>query len=314
MDCRRGNPRFRFPKNKNKRIFFMKKVKLPHIFEGLPLATLGSLIFAVAVAFFYDPAKLAPGGVSGIAVIISHITPIPTGTLIFIINAPLLILAWLRFGRRFVALTIYSTALSSLVMDLLAPYAAAAAPFTEDMTVIALCGAALDGLGLGLVFRAGGCTGGSDIIVKFLRQKYRYIRTGGMALILNSAVVAATFFVFGDFEITIYSALAMFTASFVLDKVLYSGDSAKLVIIVSDKSQPITDALLSSMQIGVTLLSGEGAYTGHPKKVILCVAKKHTFPKLRDIVKELDPNAFVIVSSATEIFGEGYKSQYTDEM
>ena len=135
-----------------------------------------------------------------------------------------------------------------------------------------------------------------------------------MSLILNSAVVAATFFAFGDLEITIYSALAMLTASFVLDKVLYSGDSAKLVFIISDKSQEITEEILSAMQIGVTLLSGEGAYTGQPKRVILCVAKKHTFPKLRDIVKERDPNAFVIVSSATEIFGEGYKSQYTDEM
>lgn len=292
----------------------MKKVKLPRLLEGLPLATLGALIFAVAVAFFYDPSRLAPGGISGIAVIISHITSVPTGTLIFAMNIPLLILAWRRFGRRFVFLTVYATALSSLAMDLLAPFAAQAAPLTDDLTVIALCGAALDGLGLGLVFRAGGCTGGSDIIVKFLRQKYRYIRTGGMSLILNSAVVVATFFAFGNLEITIYSALAMLTASFVLDKVLYSGDSAKLVFVISDKSQEITSEILSAMQIGVTLLSGEGAYTGQPKKVILCVAKKHTFPKLRDVVKKLDPNAFVIVSSATEIFGEGYKSQYTDEI
>ena len=205
----------------------MKKDSFRSILAGIPLATLGALIFAVAVAFFYDPAKLAPGGISGLAVIISHVTKIPTGTLIFVMNIPLLVLALLRFGKKFVFLTIYTTALSSLVMDLLAPYAAQVAPMTDDMTVIALCGAALDGLGLGLVFRAGGCTGGSDIVIKFLRQKYRTIRTGGMALIINSAVVTLTFIVFHDFEITIYSALAMFVASYVLDKVLYSGDSAK---------------------------------------------------------------------------------------
>ena len=106
----------------------MKKVKLPRLLEGLPLATLGALIFAVAVAFFYDPSRLAPGGISGIAVIISHITSVPTGTLIFAMNIPLLILAWRRFGRRFVFLTVYATALSSLAMDLLAPFAAQAAP------------------------------------------------------------------------------------------------------------------------------------------------------------------------------------------
>lgn len=292
----------------------MKKAKFPKLLKSLPLATLGALIYAFSVAFFYNPSRLAPGGISGIAVIISHITSIPTGTLVLAMNIPLLILAWRRFGRHFVFLTIYATLLSSLVMDLLAPIAASVSPLTDDLTVIALCGAALDGLGLGLVFHAGGSTGGSDIIVKFLRQKYRYIRTGVMSLIINSAVVAATFFAFGDLEVTIYSAVAMFAAGFVLDKVLYSGDSAKLVFVISDKSSEITGEILSSMRIGVTLLSGEGAYTGQPKRVIMCVAKKHTFPKLRDIVKKLDPNAFVIVSSATEIFGEGYKSQYTDEM
>ena len=292
----------------------MKKDSFRSILEGIPLATLGSLIFAVAVAFFYDPAKLAPGGISGLAVIISHVTKLPTGTLIFVMTIPLLILALLRFGKKFVFLTIYTTALSSLIMDLLAPYAAQVAPMTDDMTVIALCGAALDGLGLGLVFRAGGCTGGSDIIIKFLRQRYRAIRTGGMALIINSAVVALTFVVFRDFEITIYSALAMIVASYVLDKVLYSGDSAKLVFVISDHAQEITDRVLSSMHVGITLLDGEGAYMKTPKKVILCVARKHSFPKVRDVVKEIDPHAFVIVSSATEIFGKGYKSQFTDEM
>ena len=225
-------------------------------------------------------------------------------------NIPLLILALLRFGKKFVFLTIYTTALSSLIMDLLAPYAAQVAPMTDDMTVIALCGAALDGLGLGLVFRAGGCTGGSDIIIKFLRQRYRAIRTGGMALIINSAVVALSFVVFRDFEITIYSALAMIVASYVLDKVLYSGDSAKLVFVISDHAQEITDRVLSSMHVGITLLDGEGAYMKTPKKVILCVARKHSFPKVRDVVKEIDPHAFCDVSSATEIFGKGCKNRY----
>ena len=110
----------------------MKKDSFRSILEGIPLATLGSLIFAVAVAFFYDPAKLAPGGISGLAVIISHVTKLPTGTLIFVMNIPLLILALLRFGKKFVFLTIYTTALSSLIMDLLAPYAAQVAPMTSS--------------------------------------------------------------------------------------------------------------------------------------------------------------------------------------
>ncbi len=289
-------------------------MKRTDILKSILAVTLGAAVYALSIVFFYDPASIAPGGLAGIAIIISHVINFPTGTLILLLNIPLFILALLKFGKKFVFLTIYATVLSSVLMNLFEPLAARVLPLTDDMIVIAVCGAFLDALGLGIVFRAGGCTGGADILIKFLRQKYRHIRTGGMLLIFNAAVVASTFFVFGDFETTIYSALAMVTASFFLDKILYGGDSAKLVFIISDQSSEITKKIISSMQVGITLLSGEGAYSQKHKDVMLCVAKKHTFPKIRDVVKNTDPAAFIIVSSATEIFGKGYKNQYTDEL
>ena len=279
------------------------------------LATVGASLFAVAVVFFYDPSKIAPGGLTGFAVIISHLFPrVATGTVVFLMNIPLLILAWMRFGKKFVFLTIYATVLASLVMNALEPLAAPIVPLSDDLIIPALCGAAIDALGIGLVYRSGGCTGGTDIIIKFLRQKYRHIRTGSMALAVNIVVVAASFLAFRDFEVAVYSAIAIMVGSTLLDKVLYGGDSAKLIFIISDKHAEITERLLNEMDLGVTLLSGEGAYLKKPKKVILCAAKKHTFPKIRDIVKEGDPSAFMIISSATEIFGEGYKSQFHDEL
>lgn len=279
------------------------------------LATVGSVSFALAVVFFYDPFRIAPGGLTGFAVIISHLLPVvSTGTAVFLMNIPLLILAWLRFGKKFVFLTVYATALSSLAMNAVEPIAAGYGLMTDDRIIPALCGAVLDAIGVGLVYRAGGCTGGTDIIVKFFRQKYRHIRTGGMYLIVNAVVVVATLIAFGDFEIAVYSAIAMAVASVLLDKVLYGGDSAKLIYIISDEHQKITDGILSRAEIGVTLLDGKGAYLGKEKKVILCAAKKHHFPKVRDIVKSADPNAFMIITSATEIFGEGYKSQFVDEL
>lgn len=275
------------------------------------LATIGSISFALAVVLFYDPFRIAPGGLTGFAVIISHLFPaVSTGTLVFLMNIPLLILAWIRFGKRFVLLTVYATALSSFAMNVIEPI-----PLATDNTLIpALCGAVLDAVGVGLVYHAGGCTGGTDIVVKFLRQKYRHIRTGGMYLIINAVVVTATLIAFGDFEITVYSAIAITVASFLLDKVLYGGDSAKLVYIISDRHEAITEELLSGVEIGVTLLDGEGAYTHKDKKIILCAAKKHSFPRIRDIVKTADPDAFMIITSANEIFGEGYKSQFTEEL
>lgn len=283
--------------------------------KSFTLATLGALSFSSAVAFFYDPARIAPGGITGFAVIISHLFPVlSTGTLAFIFNIPLLIFAWMRFGKRFVMLTVYATAASSLMMNLLDPLAKSLQLPTDDLIVTVLCGALLDSVGVGLVFHAGGCTGGTDVIIKFLRQKYRHIRTGSMALVINIIVVIATFIAFGEFELAVYSAIAMAVASFILDRVLYGGDSAKLIFIISDMHREITEKMLTDVHIGVTLLSGEGAYTKKEKKVLLCAAKKHTFPKIREIVKEEDPKAFMIISSATEIFGEGYKNQFTDEM
>lgn len=290
-------------------------MKAKSFLQSLLLATIGAVLFSMAVVFFYDPYKIAPGGITGFAVIISHLFPVlSTGTLVFCMNVPLLILAWIRFGKKFVVLTVYATALSSLLMNVIKPLAEGYGLKTNDLIIPALCGAILDAVGIGLVYRSGGCTGGTDIIIKFLRQKHRHIRTGGMSLIVNAVVVVATLIAFGDFEIAVYSAIAMTIASFILDKVLYGGDSAKLLYIISDKYKEITAEILSKVEIGVTLLEGEGAYMHKEKKVILCAAKKHNFPRIRDIVKTVDPDAFMIITSANEIFGEGYKSQFTDEL
>lgn len=290
-------------------------MKIKDYIKSFLLASLGASIFAVAVAFFYDPYKIAPGGITGFAVIISHLFPIITaGTVVLLMNIPLLVLALLRFGKKFVALTIYATTLTSVIMNVLEPLAAKYPINTDNLIVPALCGALLDAVGLGLVYRSGGCTGGSDIIIKFLRQKYRHIRTGKMSLIVNAFVVTATFLAFHNFEIAVFTVIAMTVSSFVLDKVLYGGEAAKLIFIISDKYEEITDSLLTKADIGVTLLNGEGAYLHKEKRIILCAAKRHTFPRVRDIVKETDPNAFLIISSATEIFGVGYKSHYTDEL
>lgn len=290
-------------------------MKSNSLLRSFLLATVGAVSFALAVVFFYDPYKIAPGGITGFAVIISHLFPVvSTGTLVFLMNVPLLILAWIRFGKRFVFLTVYATVFSSVLMNAIEPIATGYGLMTDDLIIPTLCGAVLDALGIGLVFRSGGCTGGTDIVIKFLRQKYRHIRTGSMALIVNAVVVLASLIAFGDFEIAVYSAIAMTVASFLLDKVLYGGDSAKLIYIISDKHETITEELLSKVEIGVTLLDGEGAYTHRDKRVILCAAKKHNFPRIRDIVKNTDPDAFMIITSANEIFGEGYKSQFGDEL
>ncbi len=290
-------------------------MKIKPYLKSFLLASLGAVSFAFAVSFFYDPNKIAAGGITGFAVIFSHLFPVvSTGTLTLIFNIPLLILALIRFGKKFVILTVYATALASVMMNIFDPVAALYAPAGNDLLIPALCGAVLDAIGIGLVYRAGGCTGGTDIIIKFLRQKFRHIKTGGMSLTINMVVITATFIAFRDIKIAVYSAVAMVLSSFILDKVLYGNEGAKLVYIISDRYGELTNELLSTLEIGVTLLNGEGAYMHKEKKVIMCAVKKQTFTKLREVVKATDPDAFMIISNATEIFGEGYKSQFTDEL
>lgn len=279
------------------------------------LATVGALSLALAVSFFYDPNRIAAGGITAFAVIVSHLVPaLETGTVTLAFNLPLLVLAYIRFGKKFAALTIYATTLASALMNIFSSVAANYSMVFDDLLVPTLCGAVLDALGLGLVYLAGGCTGGTDIIIKFLRQKYRHMRTGVLSFAINMTAVIAALFAFGEIEIAVYSAVAIAVGSVILDKVLYGGEGAKLAFIISDRHAEITDILLTKIDAGVTLLDGEGAYSRKSKKIIFCAVKKQSFSRLREVVKSIDPDAFMIISSATEIFGEGYKSQFTDEL
>ncbi|MCM1026381.1 MAG: YitT family protein [Roseburia sp.] len=272
--------------------------------------TVGSVLYAAAVSFFLDPNSLAPGGVTGIAIILNHITGLDTGTWLLAINLPILALGTWKFGWRFILSTLYSTALTSLVVNLLAPLGAV----TTDPVLAALAGGSLMALGLGFVLKSGATTGGTDIIIKLLRLRYPHLRTGSLFLITDAVIVTASAFVFKNIDVALYAGVVVFINSVLLDMVLYGRDGAKLLFIVSDHYEAITRRILEEMDIGVTYISGSGAYSGKAKNVIMCVMKKHLSPKAEEIVREEDPRAFLIVTSASEIFGEGYKSIFSERL
>ncbi len=279
------------------------------------LITLGSVVYALSLSCFLDPNRLVPGGVSGIAVIINHTVGwLGTGTVIILLNIPLLIAGLVKFGRRFMLSTVYATISSSLLVELLNYVGKDFLPLTEDLLLAAVAGGALMALGLGLVFRGGGTTGGSDIVTKFLRLKYKHIRTGSIFLAVDSVVVIASAIVFHDIEVALYAALSLVVSAAVLDRVLYGTDEAKLVYIISDRGDEIADKLMRKLDVGVTFLEGQGAYTGNDKRVLMCAAHKRTFPRIREVVTEVDDMAFMIVSSAQEIFGEGFKNHRSGDL
>lgn len=273
--------------------------------------TVAALLYSAALSLFLAPNMLAPGGVSGISIILNAVVPvIPTGTWILILNIPILALGAWKFGIKFILSTIYCTVLTSWFTNLLAPIGA----LTQDPLLAAIAGSSLIALALGAVFKAGSTTGGMDIIIKVIRLKLPHLKTGFLYLVEDVIIIALSAFVFQNIDRALYAGICALVMSFLLDLVLYGRDGAKLIFIISDNSEAIAQRILEELEVGVTFIQGMGAYSGKEKKVILCIIRKPLSPKVEKIVKEEDPMAFMIFSSATEIYGEGYKSIFSEKL
>lgn len=294
----------------------MKKEAVLKTLIKYAVITLGCISFSLGVALFLDPNHVASGGVTGIAIIINSLTDFPTGYAIILINVPLLILGAVFFGLKFIISTVYATVVSSLMIELWNFALADYLPFTNNLLISAVLGGALFGIGLGLIFRTGSTTGGTDIIVKILRKKFRYIKTGIISMTIDLIIIGISAIIYKNFELTCYTVVSIVVIALAFDWVLYGGSSAKLVYIITtqDKAENMCDIILKELDVGATFVDGKGAYTGNDKRIILCAVKNTMYPRLRDIVKEADANAFTIVTSAKEIYGEGYKNPHDDEL
>lgn len=277
--------------------------------------TLGAVPYAVAISLFLNPNNLAPGGVSGIAIVVKEIFPVlpGVGMLILIINIPIMILGGWKFGIKFILSTVYTLIVSSIMIDVLPAVFQINAVTTEPM-LAAVIGGALSGASMGLMFRLETTTGGLDIIVKIIRQKKPHLKTGQLFIILDIVILIASAVAFKNIEVALYAGIAIAVSSVIMDKTLYGSDQATLVYIISNKRKIIAVRMLQELNLGVTMVQGMGAYNSEKTEVIMCVMRKQNLFKVRNLLKETDPNAFMIVSSASEVFGEGFKDQYKVEI
>lgn len=265
--------------------------------------TAAAFIYAVAISLFLDPNDIAAGGVTGISILISRFVPIPTGTLVLMFNIPIVALGLWKFGLRFIFSTIYTVVCITLFMNALAPFGA----MTDDLLIAAVLGGALAGTALALAFKAGGTTGGVDIIIKVMRTKWRHIKTNVFFLLLDSFVITASWLVFRDLTVAFYAGVVVVIDSIVMDKWLYGSDEAKLFFIVSSEPAKVKERIMGELSITTTIIPATGAYTNEDKEILMVVTRKQIAPKLEEIVKDEDSGAFMIVASASEIYGEGYK-------
>ena len=271
----------------------------------------GSAIFALGFSLFLEPNDMSAGGISGLALIFVELTGIGTvGILSILINLPLFILGGVKIGKRFFAGSLLGMVLSSILIDL---FAAIPFPVLEPLISV-LYGGVICGAGLGIVFMAGTSTGGSDILVRLLKLKYRNVPIGQISLCFDALVVALTGLVFQDVSKSLYTGITVFLCSQVIDAMVYRFDYSKVALIITSEHQQIADAIGKKLDRGATLLHGEGSYTHREMKIVLAAVKKQQIAELKELVMEIDPKAFVILQEAHQVLGDGFSRYSKDSL
>lgn len=281
----------------------MKTAKTKEYVFQYVLIIVGAALFAAGFQFFFYPNSIIVGGVSGIAMIINYLTGLPVGIMNIVLNIPLFIIAWRQFGTKFVIGSFVGMLLSSVLVDLFSLIAFCP---TEDMLLACIIGGAVKGLGLGIIYYAGATTGGTDIIAKFVRIKFPYLNFGTLIMITDAVIILAFALIFQKVEEAMYAVIAMFVVSKVIDLVLYGIDNSNVCYIISEKSEQLISNITDRLHRGVTILEGEGAYSHQNKQVLLCVVKRTQIADIRKIIKNIDENAFFIITDAKNVFGQGF--------
>lgn len=269
------------------------------------IIALGASLYAASVAVFTSKNNIAPGGLTGVSTMLNYLFSLPIGAMIFLLNIPLFLWAFFKNGKGFLVKTMTGTALVSVFIDI---FQAVLPFYGGNIMLAAIFGGALSGLGLGLIFARGGSTGGTDIIAVSLNKRFPHISTGRLMLLSDAVVLTAAAIVYGNIESALYAGITIFVSVRVIDAVTYgtSRGNGKLIFIISDSYDVISREIIQKLGRGVTILDGSGAYTGNSKRVLMCAARPNQVVKITKGVKIIDKNAFIVVTTANSILGEGF--------
>ena len=264
---------------------------------------IGCALFALGFDLFLLPGGMNAGGLSGLAMVFVQVTQFGSvGTITALLNVPLFIVAGMKIGKRFFVGSLIGMAFSSFFIDL---FAFISVPEVEPL-VGALYGGLICGAGLGFVFAAGVSTGGSDIIVRLLKLKYRHIPIGVISMCFDAFVAVLTGIVYQDVNSALYTGIAIFVSGKVIDAVVYSFDYSKVALIITKNYEQVAQTISDKLERGATYLHGEGTYSRKPTKVVLTAVKKQQVAELKELVVDIDPDAFIIVQEAHQVLGDGF--------
>ena len=264
--------------------------------------TVGSVLIALALDIFLVPNKIAAGGVSGLATIVFHVFRLPVGWVLIVLNIPLFLLSFRELGVRVFIRSVYGAMVTAVFVELLKTYVPV---MTSDVLLAAIYGGMITGIGMGIVLKAGGTTGGTDLVARLLHKYFPV--TMGQGLLGADFVVISLAGIFFNVELALYALLSLFITSKVIDLVQEGISFAKAAYIISEHSEEITQAVFKELGRGVTALHGTGMFTGEERPVLLCVVGRTEQSRLKELIYEIDHKAFVFITDAHEVLGEGFK-------
>ncbi len=264
----------------------------------------GCALTALAISIFLVPNRIAAGGITGLATVIHYWIGWPVGLVALALNVPLFLIGFRLIGSGFGLRSLMATIFLSLFIDLFASIS----PITDDLLLSALAGGAIMGVGLGLVFRQDSTTGGTDLAARIIHNSVPFISIAQVLLLIDILVVLTAAVVFRSYELALYAVVTLVVTTKVIDSVIVGINFTKAAHIISQESDKVAKSLLTELDRGVTGLEGRGLYTGNRKEVLICVLKSRQVPRLKRIVKDIDPDAFVYITDAREVFGEGFQA------
>lgn len=265
----------------------------------------GAFIVAVALEMFLLPNKIIDGGVIGISMMASYLTNWNLGLLIFCINLPFVLLAYKTIGKKFVINTFFAIALLSIATNIVSQFH----HITEDLLLVTIFGGILLGIGVGLILRNNASLDGTEMVSLVLSKKLKIVSVGELLMFINLFIYAAAGFVF-EWDRAFYSILTYYIASKTIDTVLEGLDKAKSVRIVSDYWKEIGDSIMKELNVSVTYMKATGGYSRQEKIMTFCVVNKFDMAKLKDVVHEVDPKAFIVTEDVHEVEGIRFKKHH----
>lgn len=286
-------------------VILKKKFDLKTTVVDYAVMLAGAVVYAISVVVFTAPNDIAPGGLTGVATMLNYMFGLPIGVLVLLMNVPLFVWGAVENGISFLTKTIIGTIFTSVFIDVLTPLMSA---YTGDKILVAIFGGILNGVGLEMIFMRGGSTGGTDIVALNLHKYFPYFSTGNLIFIADAIVLVMVFFVYNSIESVLYAVVTIFFSIKVIDTISYgiARDNGKLMFIITDKYKEICNMIMNENERGITLLDGEGAYSGKIKRIIMCAVRSHQVYKITNTVKNADKNAFIIVTTAGSIKGKGF--------